>query len=83
VLTITEAFDDPQARRNEMLVEFEHPVAGHVRTTGSPLRMDGEQARAEALPPMLGQHTRDILKEMGVDSASIDTMVAEGRAVSP
>ncbi|HEU4321225.1 MAG TPA: CoA transferase [Acidimicrobiia bacterium] len=83
ILTIAEAFDDPQARRNEMLVEFEHPIAGHVRTTGSPLRIDGDQARAGSLPPILGQHTRSILKEMGVDPATIDAMVDEGRAVSP
>lgn len=82
VLTIPEAFDDPQARHHEMLVEFEHPTAGHVRTTGSPLRMDGVQARAGSLPPTLGQHTRAILHEMGVDDATIETMIQEGRAVA-
>ena len=82
VLTIPEAFGDPQARHHEMLVEFEHPTAGHVRTTGSPLRLDGSQARAASLPPTLGQHTRAILHEMGVDDATIDTMIDEGRAVS-
>lgn len=83
VLTIAEAFDDPQARHHGMLVEFEHPVAGNVRTTGSPLRLDGDQARAQSLPPQLGEHTRQILAEMGVDPATIETMVSEGRAVAP
>jgi crotonobetainyl-CoA:carnitine CoA-transferase CaiB-like acyl-CoA transferase len=83
VLTIPEAFDDPQARHHGMLVEFEHPTGGHVRTTGSPLRLDGAQARASSLPPLLGQHTRAILHEMGVDGATIETMIEEGRAVSP
>jgi len=83
VLTIAEAFDDPQARHNGMLVEFEHPVAGHVRTTGSPLRLDGVQARSGYLPPTLGQHTRDILHEMGVDRDTIASMIAEGRAIAP
>ncbi len=83
VLTITEAFDDPQARHHGMLVESEHPVAGHIRSTGSPLRLDGEQARAESLPPLLGQHTRAVMKEMGVDAATIEKMIDEGRAVSP
>lgn len=82
VLTIPEAFDDPQARHHGMLVEFEHPTAGNVRTTGSPLRIDGSQARAEALPPTLGQHTREILREMGVDAATIETMIEEGRAMA-
>ena len=83
VLTITEAFDDPQSRHHGMLVESEHPVAGHLRTTGSPLRLDGRQARARAVPPLLGEHTRKVMKEMGVDSVTIEKMVAEGRAVSP
>lgn len=81
VLTLAEAFDDPQARHHDMLVEFEHPMAGHVRSTGSPLRLDGEQARSETMPPTLGQHTRDLLHEMGVDEASIEKMIDEGRAV--
>jgi crotonobetainyl-CoA:carnitine CoA-transferase CaiB-like acyl-CoA transferase len=83
VLTIAQAFDDPQARHHGMLVEYEHPIAGHVRTTGSPIRLEGTQARAEHLPPVLGQHTRDLLRELGVDDASIDTMISEGRAVAP
>jgi crotonobetainyl-CoA:carnitine CoA-transferase CaiB-like acyl-CoA transferase len=83
VLTISEAFDDPQARHHGMLVEFEHPVAGHVRTTGSPLRVDGRQARADSAPPLLGQHTRAILREAGVDPATIEEMIDEGRAVAP
>jgi crotonobetainyl-CoA:carnitine CoA-transferase CaiB-like acyl-CoA transferase len=82
ILTISQAFDDPQARHHGMLVEFEHPVAGHVRTTGSPMRLEGDQARAALLPPTLGQHTRDLLAEMGVDAATIETMIEQGRAVS-
>jgi crotonobetainyl-CoA:carnitine CoA-transferase CaiB-like acyl-CoA transferase len=82
ILTIAEAFDDPQARHHDMLVEFDHPVAGHVRTTGSPVRLDGEQVRAGPLPPTLGQHTREVLHEMGVDDDTIETMIRERRAVS-
>lgn len=82
VLTIAEAFDDPQARYHDMLVEFEHPVAGHVRATGSPVRFDGDQSRSQGLPPALGQHTREILREAGVDDDTIETMIEEGRAVA-
>lgn len=82
VLTLAEAFDDPQARHHGMLVEFEHPRAGLVRTTGSPIRIDGGQARSGMLPPTLGQHTRPLLTELGVDSDTIDKMVEDGRAKS-
>jgi crotonobetainyl-CoA:carnitine CoA-transferase CaiB-like acyl-CoA transferase len=81
VLDLVEALTDPQARHNEMIVEYEHPVAGRVRTTGSPIHLDGAPARAVSMPPSLGSHTRAILAEMGVDEGSIDEMVTSGRAV--
>ena len=81
VLTLSEALTDPQARHNEMIVEFDHPVAGAVRTTGSPIHIDGAPARAASPPATLGQHTRPILREAGVDPDSIEKMVASGTAV--
>jgi crotonobetainyl-CoA:carnitine CoA-transferase CaiB-like acyl-CoA transferase len=82
VLTILEAFDDPQARHHEMLVELDHPVAGLVRTTGSPIRVDDAPARAVRRPPLLGEHTRELLAELGLDEDSIERMIDEGRAVA-
>jgi crotonobetainyl-CoA:carnitine CoA-transferase CaiB-like acyl-CoA transferase len=81
VLTLSEALSDPQARHNEMIVEFDHPVAGAVRATGSPIHIDGAPARAGTAPATLGQHTRPILREVGVDPDSIEKMVAAGTAV--
>jgi crotonobetainyl-CoA:carnitine CoA-transferase CaiB-like acyl-CoA transferase len=80
VLTLAEAFDDPQARHHQMLVEFEHPAAGHVRTTGSPIRFDDHPTLANRLPPTLGQHTEAVLKETGVDETTVRKMIADGRA---
>jgi crotonobetainyl-CoA:carnitine CoA-transferase CaiB-like acyl-CoA transferase len=81
VLTLAEAFNDPQARHNQMLVEVEHPVAGSVKVTGSPIRVDGAPARALPPPAVLGQHTRPILHELGVDAGTIEQMVEAGTAV--
>ena len=83
VLTLAEAFDDPQARYHDMLVEFEHPVAGHVRSTGSPIRLDDETSVSKAMPPVLGEHTRSILAEVGIDEGTIDKMIVEGKAFAP
>ncbi len=82
VLTLDEAFDDPQARHHEMLVEFEHPVAGLVQTTGSPVRLDDVPARSARIPPTLGQNTKELLIEMGVDTDTVTQMIEEGRAVT-
>lgn len=81
VLNLTEALSDPQALHNEMIVEYNHPIAGKVRTTGSPIHIDGLPARADSMPATLGQHTRELLNEMGVDPATIEQMVEAGTAV--
>ncbi len=81
VLTLTEAFADPQARHNEMTVEMEHPIAGAIKVTGSPIRVDGAPARATTPPATLGQHTVPILRELGVDDSTIEQMVQAGTAV--
>jgi CoA:oxalate CoA-transferase len=80
VLTLTEALTDPQARHNEMVVEYRHPVAGKVKTTGSPIRLDGAPARARSVPPSLGADTRAILAELGVDDGTIEEMISSGTA---
>ena len=82
ILTLTEALSDPQARHNEMIVEHEHPVAGPVRTTGSPIRIDGSPARAVSTSPTLGQHSRGVLRELGVDEGTIERMIAAGSAIA-
>jgi crotonobetainyl-CoA:carnitine CoA-transferase CaiB-like acyl-CoA transferase len=81
VLTLLEALEDPQARHNEMTVELEHPVAGRVKTTGSPIRIDRAPARAGTAPPTLGQHTRSLMRELGVDPATVEQMIEAGTAV--
>jgi crotonobetainyl-CoA:carnitine CoA-transferase CaiB-like acyl-CoA transferase len=53
VLTLPEVWEDPQIRHNEMVHEYDHPVAGHVRGLGSPIRIDKRQARSNIPPPPL------------------------------
>jgi crotonobetainyl-CoA:carnitine CoA-transferase CaiB-like acyl-CoA transferase len=81
VLSLNEALHDPQARHNEMAAEYDHPAAGKVTLTGSPIRLDRAPARAMAAPATLGQHTRQLLGELGVDPGTIEQMVEAGTAV--
>ncbi len=55
VLTLPEVWEDPQVRHNEMVHEYDHPVAGRVRGLGSPIRIDGRQVRSTLPPPPLDQ----------------------------
>ena len=83
VLTLAEAFADPQAQHHELAVEVDHPVAGRVTLTGSPIRLDDRPALADEAPAVLGQHTAAVLSELGVDRETLEAMVRDGTAVVP
>ncbi|MFO7547686.1 MAG: CoA transferase [Acidimicrobiia bacterium] len=77
VLTLPEVWHDPQVTHNEMVVEYDHPVAGRVRGIGSPLRLDGAPARASDPPPALGQHTAAVLAELGATDQEIAELIGD------
>ena len=60
--------DDPQVVATGMLQEVDHP-AGPVRVVGSPYRLDEQRPRVRRAPPLLGQHTVEVLSALGLDDA--------------
>ena len=77
LLDLRSVFEDPQVIHNEMVVEMKHDCAGTIKVTGSPLRLDGEPARAITAPPVLGADTRRILLGIGLDDGQVDRLVAD------
>ena len=75
--SIAEVFRDPQVLHRNMLVEIDHPAAGRIKTAGNPIKTGhGEQF---APPPLLGQHTREVLASIaGYSDAQLDVMQAAG-----
>ncbi|MCU5788175.1 CaiB/BaiF CoA transferase family protein [Alloalcanivorax marinus] len=79
VNTLEQVFEDPQARARGLRREMAHPAAGTVPTVASPLRLSATPAQYRRPPPLLGEHTREVLGDLlGIDEAGLETLFAEG-----
>ncbi|WP_136418578.1 CaiB/BaiF CoA-transferase family protein [Herbaspirillum sp. ST 5-3] len=61
---LDEVFDNPQVQARAMRVDLPHPTGGDVMLVGSPIKMSETPPRYDMPPPMLGQHTQEVLGEM-------------------
>jgi crotonobetainyl-CoA:carnitine CoA-transferase CaiB-like acyl-CoA transferase len=69
---------DPQVAAREMVVEVDHARAGRVKALGHPIKFSDTHAEVKRGAPLLGQHTREILADLGYSAAQVDALVAEG-----
>ncbi|MDX5445743.1 MAG: CoA transferase [Zoogloeaceae bacterium] len=69
---------DPQTLAREMVVELDHPNAGRTRALGLPIKFSETPGRIVTPAPMLGQHTREVLRGVGYSDAEVDALAAEG-----
>ena len=63
ILDIEEAFANPVATERQMRVEVDHPKSGHISQVGAPWKIDGQSSSIRMPPPLLGQHTEEVLRE--------------------
>jgi crotonobetainyl-CoA:carnitine CoA-transferase CaiB-like acyl-CoA transferase len=61
---IGEVFADPQVRERGMVHQWQHPLAGPLDLVSSPLKLSGTPVRTDLPPPLLGQHTQEVLVEV-------------------
>jgi formyl-CoA transferase len=64
ILDIAEAFASPLATEREMRVKIDHPKAGEINQVGAPWKIDGQSSPIRKPPPLLGQHTAEVLHEL-------------------
>jgi formyl-CoA transferase len=64
-------FADPQVSARGMVLETDHPVLGRLRTLGSPIKMSATPTDAGRRAPLLGEHTEEVLKEIGLSGDEI------------
>lgn len=80
---IAQAVEHPQVKARQALVEVNHPRVGKVRVVGSPVRMSKTPARKPTPSPLLGEHTREVLRELlGMSAAEIEALEAAGVVAS-
>ncbi|MCP5092287.1 MAG: CoA transferase [Gammaproteobacteria bacterium] len=77
---VEDVVTDPQILHNEMIVSIDHPTLGKIDVTGVPIRFYGTPAAIRKHPPLLGEHTRELLQEAGYSQEGIEQLIAKGLA---
>jgi crotonobetainyl-CoA:carnitine CoA-transferase CaiB-like acyl-CoA transferase len=71
-------FDEPQVVHNQSVISLVHPVHGEYPVPNNPIRMHGTPARPHGYAPRLGEHSREVLADFGLDQEQIDHLVKHG-----
>ena len=75
---IAEVFADPQVEHRRMRIDVPHPLAGQVPLVASPMRFTEAPLAHDRPPPLLGEHTVEVLRELGIGDAELDRLRASG-----
>jgi len=76
--SIAEALADPQAQARGAVVGMDHPLTPDLRLVASPMKLSATPVQYRHAPPLLGQHSRELLREAGCSDADIDRWLAAG-----
>jgi len=78
ILSYPEAFESEHGRHRRMRIEIDHPVEGKVPNIGFAVKMGGTPQQVRRAPPLLGQHTAEVLAELGIDAPAQRELAAAG-----
>ncbi|HON45308.1 MAG TPA: CoA transferase [Planctomycetota bacterium] len=74
--TIDKVFQDPQVLARNMVEEVEHPLAGTIKVVGMPIKFSSTFCKIQSAPPLLGEHSKEILLKLGYTKEEIDIFKA-------
>ena len=80
VLTYDQTLSDPHVLEREMVVDVEHPIIGPMRTIGPPTKFSDLEFTVRGPAPWLGQHTSEVLREIGVADGDVEQLFTDGVA---
>jgi crotonobetainyl-CoA:carnitine CoA-transferase CaiB-like acyl-CoA transferase len=69
---------DPQIAHNRTFVEYDHPTEGRVKTPGFPIRFSKTPSSVDRGAPVVGEHSREVLGELGLDPQAVERLIASG-----
>lgn len=78
ILNYHEATTSEQAQARQMVLPIDHPVEGRINTLGFPVKLSRTPQTVRHAPPLLGQHTREVMLESGVAPEQFDKLAAKG-----
>ena len=78
VLSLDELADDPQLRHRKMVLDVEHPTAGKAQQLGMSIKLSDTPGQFRSFAPFLGQHTSEIMEEIGYSHEQIENLIKKG-----
>jgi crotonobetainyl-CoA:carnitine CoA-transferase CaiB-like acyl-CoA transferase len=78
IYNMADVYADPQVQAREMMVEMDHPTAGRIKNIGVPVKLSETPGSVRSPSPLLGQHTDEVLSDMGCSEEEISRLREAG-----